>query len=103
VKGKVTEASPDKVVAINTRCPFQDGEPEACLQFQAERQPGDVTAEHNLRHDSVKQIRVGLLNRILRDCNISRDEFLVPRSFVVVVETIQKGLECLQTVFRFEI
>jgi len=24
----------------------------------------------------VKEIRVGLLNRILRDCNISRDEFL---------------------------
>lgn len=25
----------------------------------------------------VKEIRVGLLNRILRDCNISRDELLV--------------------------
>jgi predicted RNA binding protein YcfA (HicA-like mRNA interferase family) len=24
----------------------------------------------------VKEIRVGLLNRILRDCNISRDDFL---------------------------
>jgi len=24
----------------------------------------------------VKEIRVGLLNRILRDCNISRDQFL---------------------------
>lgn len=34
VEGKVTEASPDKVVAVNTRCPFQDCKPEACLQFQ---------------------------------------------------------------------
>ena len=34
VKGEVTEASPDKVVAVNTACVFQDCKPEACLQFQ---------------------------------------------------------------------
>jgi hypothetical protein len=34
VKGKVTEASPDKVVAVNTACIFQDCKPEACLIFQ---------------------------------------------------------------------
>jgi len=36
VKGEVTEASPDKVVAVNTTCIFQDCKPEACLQFQHE-------------------------------------------------------------------
>ncbi len=36
VKGEVTEASPDKVVAVNTACVFQDCKPEACLQFQHE-------------------------------------------------------------------
>jgi len=35
VEGKVTEASPDKVVAVNTKCIFQDCKPEACLQFQS--------------------------------------------------------------------
>ena len=34
VKGEVTEASPDKVVAVNTACVFQECKPEACLQFQ---------------------------------------------------------------------
>ena len=34
IEGKVTEASPDKVVAVNTKCIFQDCKPEACLQFQ---------------------------------------------------------------------
>jgi hypothetical protein len=34
VKGKVTEASPDKVVAVNTACIFQDCKPEVCLIFQ---------------------------------------------------------------------
>jgi len=36
VKGEVTQASPDKVVAVNTACVFQDCKPEACLQFQHE-------------------------------------------------------------------
>ena len=35
IEGKVTEASPDKVVAVNTKCIFQDCKPEACLQFQS--------------------------------------------------------------------
>jgi hypothetical protein len=34
VKGEVTEASPDKVVAVNTACIFQECKPEVCLQFQ---------------------------------------------------------------------
>jgi len=34
IEGKVTEASPDKVVAVNTKCIMQDCKPEACLQFQ---------------------------------------------------------------------
>ena len=34
VEGKVTEASPDKVVAVNTACVFQDCKPEVCLIFQ---------------------------------------------------------------------
>jgi len=34
VEGKVTEASPDKVVAVNTACIFQDCKPEVCLIFQ---------------------------------------------------------------------
>jgi len=34
VEGKVTEASPDKVVAVNTACVFQDCKPEVCLVFQ---------------------------------------------------------------------
>ena len=34
VKGEVTEASPDKVVAVNTACVFQDCKPEVCLIFQ---------------------------------------------------------------------
>ena len=43
------------------------------------RQKGShVTLEQNGTFVTVpmKEIRVGLLNRILRDCNISRDEFL---------------------------
>jgi len=35
IEGKVTEASPDKVVAVNTKCILQDCKPEACLQFQS--------------------------------------------------------------------
>ncbi len=43
------------------------------------RQKGShVTLQRNGTFVTVpmKEIRVGLLNRILRDCNISRDEFL---------------------------
>ena len=43
------------------------------------RQKGShVTLQRNETFVTVpmKEIRVGLLNRILRDCNISRDEFL---------------------------
>lgn len=34
IKGKVTEVSPDRVVAVNKKCIFKDCIPEACLQFQ---------------------------------------------------------------------
>ncbi len=34
IKGTVTEATPDRVVAVNTKCIFKDCIPEACLQFQ---------------------------------------------------------------------
>lgn len=34
IKGKTTEVSPDRVVAVNTKCIFKDCIPEACLQFQ---------------------------------------------------------------------
>jgi predicted RNA binding protein YcfA (HicA-like mRNA interferase family) len=47
--------------------------------FVKVRQKGShVTLERNGTFVTVplKEIRVGLLNRILRDCNISRDNFL---------------------------
>jgi len=34
IKGKTTEVSPERVVAVNTKCIFKNCEPEACLQFQ---------------------------------------------------------------------
>lgn len=47
--------------------------------FVAVRQKGShVTLERNGTFVTVplKEIQVGLLNRILKDCNISRDDFL---------------------------
>jgi len=51
VEGKVTEASPDKVVAVNTACVFQDCKPEVCLIFQhlADGQIQGINPEYRMR------------------------------------------------------